>query len=287
MTTSHDRWLNLFFPQWQGAGQPEIYTGALQLRSALGPDIAFSTVPMAHSYSLARAENILGYQQIATQLHGACTLIQTANPTGIFTLGGDCGVELAPVSWLNHIYDGLAVVWLDAHADLNTPTSSPSGHFHGMPLRALLGQGDGELQTQLFSILQPQQVILAGSRAYDPPEQEFLQQHSISTISAAALNAGQYNSLGAALTAGGFKQIYIHFDLDVLDPASFPHVACPTSGGLSVNSAQAVLDYLVCHFQVVGCSLLEFMPVSLNPELRPVLEFITALGCGSELPSQL
>ena len=72
-------------------------------------------------------------------------LDELAKPSRVFTVGGDCGVEVQPVSHASACYPGLAVVWFDAHADLNCPSSSPSGHFHGMPVRTLLGEGPPDI----------------------------------------------------------------------------------------------------------------------------------------------
>ena len=96
----------------------------------------------------------------------------------LLTVGGDCGIDVAPVeSALAQHGDRLAVVWIDAHADLNTPASSPSGAFHGMVLRTLLGAGPPELAPA--RALRPEQVVLAGVRALDPEERRFLVEQSI------------------------------------------------------------------------------------------------------------
>src|SRR5260370_10128057 len=92
-------------------------------------------------------------------------LLKKNNPRRIFPLGGDCGIDVVPISFLNKRYDGdLAVIWLDAHADANTPQSSPSKTFHGMALRTLLGEGVPQLAAASFSTLLPLQTFLAAVR---------------------------------------------------------------------------------------------------------------------------
>ncbi len=252
--------LRLFFPQWQGSGHLALYEGACQLREALRP-LAFTNVPVSRTYSLTTCENILGYSQIATQLSQACQILAFHNPNKLFTLGGDCGIEIAPVSFLNQKYGSdLAVIWLDAHGDLNTPDSSPSAHFHGMPLRTLLGEGDPALLKQAFSVLSPEQIFLVGTRELDPPEGRFIRKKSISVLSSQAVNAEQGKSLIQQIKSAGFTRLYIHLDLDVIDPQDFSRVVCLTPNGIRLESLQKFLRNLRDSFDAVGSSILEFLP---------------------------
>ncbi len=254
--------MNLFFPQWQGSGKIELYQGAHQLlKSAPFSTKSFESIPVALTYSLTSSENILGYSQITAQLSEACRTIANHNPNKIFTLGGDCGVELAPVSFLNPKYgSSLAVIWLDAHGDLNTPDSSPSAHFHGMPLRTLLGEGDPAILKQIFSTLLPEQIFLVGTRELDPLEGHFIQQRSLSFLPAKAVNEANYERLIIQLNRGSFTKLYIHLDLDVIDPTDFPHVACPTPNGIHTNNLHKLILSLKENFEIVGASVLEFCP---------------------------
>ncbi|MGB3295099.1 MAG: arginase family protein [Phormidesmis sp.] len=237
--------LNLFFPQWQGSGRIELYEGAQLLYESLCDRLPFTRIPTSSAYSLTLRENILGHSQILSQLSAACRIIKTHNPARILTLGGDCGVEIAPVSFLNQKYGrSLAIIWLDAHGDLNTPRSSPSGHFHGMPLRTLLGEGSQDILNQAFSTVLPRQAFLIGTRELDPPERSFVQENSLSIVSANAVNRQENSRLLAALATGGFSRLYIHLDLDVIDPEDFPHVACPTPHGINTRSLRRLLTDL-------------------------------------------
>ncbi|MGY0038106.1 arginase family protein [Pedobacter sp. NJ-S-72] len=95
-------------------------------------------------------------------------IISEIHPTKISTIGGDCGIEIMPISYLNKIYNGnLSIIWIDAHADLNTPESSPSKTFHGMPLRTLLGDGNKQFKELLFSTIKPEQISFIGLRDLD------------------------------------------------------------------------------------------------------------------------
>lgn len=275
--------LNLFFPQWQGSGRFELYEGAELLYELLQDRISFTQIPTSLTYSLTVDRNILGYSQIFSQLLDACKLIQAHNPERILTIGGDCGVEIAPVSFLNQKYDrSFAILWLDAHGDLNTPDSSPSSHFHGMPLRVLLGEGNADIVSQAFSQLEPNQVFFIGAREFDVPERSFIQQKELSVFSAESINNGDYNKLFSTLDKAGFKKLYVHLDLDVIEPQEFPYVACPTPNGIGINELQKFLVELEQNFALVGFSVLEFLPTQLKKlaalEVVKLLEGINLLS---------
>jgi arginase len=253
--------LNLFFPQWQGSARFELFEGARLLYEALHNKISFTQIPVGLTYSLITDANILGYSQICSQLLDTCRAIQAHNPDRILTIGGDCGVEIAPVSFLNRKYDqALTVIWLDAHGDLNTPSSSPSAHFHGMPLRTLLGEGDTGIVDRAFSILRPEQVFLVGTREFDSPETDFIQEKDLSVFPANEINDRSFDRLVSALGKASADKLYIHLDLDVIEPEEFPHVACPTPGGIPIDRLRDLLISLRSNFDVVGFSVLEFLP---------------------------
>lgn len=265
MSESFNKTLNLFFPQWQGSGRFGLYEGAKLLYESLHNRISFTQISTSLTYSLSINKNILGYSQVLTQLLNACKVIQAHAPERILTVGGDCGVEIAPISFLNHRYDQtFAVIWLDAHGDLNTPNSSPSSHFHGMPLRVLLGEGSADIVSQAFSTLRPEQVFLVGARDFDSAERSFIRQRELSICSAKAINDGEHNQLFSTLKQASFNKLYIHLDLDVIEPEEFPHVACPTPDGIHMDRLKELLVGFRNNFDIVGFSVLEFLPSDPN-----------------------
>ncbi|WNG38872.1 arginase family protein [Archangium violaceum] len=252
--------LFLYFPQWQGSGSSdELYRGAVLVRQRW-PELPWVEVPVTRETALPIRHGILGYDALLAQQQAAAALLAHHAPARLVTLGGDCGVELAPVSWLNHRYAGdLAVLWLDAHGDLNTPESSPSGHFHGMPLRCLMGEGEPALTRLVTSRLDPRQVLLAGARELDPPEADFIAARRLSRLTASRLN-DEPASLARWVGEAGFSQVYLHLDLDVLEPTGFPYVKCPTPGGVTPEALVAALSHLREGGRLVGLSVLEFVP---------------------------
>ncbi len=160
------RHMNLFFPQWQGAGRTnELMKGAREIREKYLKARNYIEVPVSEEENTKIENDILGYEHIFSQLRQAGSILAAEKPDSIFTVGGGCDVEIPSVSYLNGRLNGdLTVLWLDAHGDLNTPESSPSKCFHGMPLRTLLGDGDRQMVETAFSKLSPSQLVLIGQR---------------------------------------------------------------------------------------------------------------------------
>lgn len=252
--------LNLLFPQWQGSGPDNIlFYGARKLQQHLDlPDIDEIEVP--ESNHLTAINDILGYHDILSQLGACADLIQSRAPETILVIGGDCGVEPIPVTFLNQqLKNDFALVWFDAHGDLNTPQSSPSGHFHGMPLRTICGQGDPAIINKCFSVLDPGQIILAGTRDLDPPEAAFVEQNSISCLSCHTMQQHP-GSVSDAIIKKGFTNVYIHIDLDVLDPETYLNVKHPTPGGVAVETLLHCIRDLSARLNPVGAGIVEFVP---------------------------
>jgi arginase family enzyme len=179
------------------------------------------------------------------------------------TVGGDCGVEVAPVeAALAEHGDGLVVVWFDAHADLNTPESSSSGAFHGMVLRTLLGEGPAELLPH--RPLRPSQVVLAGVRALDPAEKEYLEAAGLAHVEVAGLA-----DLPSVVEAAGARAVYLHIDLDVLDPEAFASVGAPEPNGVTPERLASSVRALIDRFPLAGLGITEYEPGS--PADRAVL----------------
>jgi len=255
------RLLTLVFPQWQGSGKRKyVYDGAKLIAGLLPAGAPYEEVTVSPDNELALERGIWGYRQIAGQMTGACEILERVKPGKIFLIGGDCGTEVAPVSYLNRRYDGdLAVLWLDAHGDLNSPSTSVTHNFHGMPLRCLLGECEASLLTQCFSTLRPSQVIMGGTRELDPPEAEFIERNGISVLTVSDLGTGP-SRVSRAIEATGARHLYIHIDLDVLDSEKCPWGLCRTPDGIDSALLMKLLRDLKAGFDVVGISIVELRP---------------------------
>jgi arginase len=169
-------------------------------------------------------------------------------------LGGCCCAHIGAVEALSARHDRIAVVWFDAHGDLNTIESSPTGNEWATPLRMLLDSG----------AVGAEDVVLVGARSLDPPEEEF--------IAANGIGVGP-QALGDALD--GTTGAYVAVDFDSLsDDEVAPFM--PEPGGLSVDEATEVLVDLRSRSRVLGAGLSAMLPDERN--LEPATRLTSALG---------
>lgn len=249
----------LFFPQWQGAGRGHRLDRPARLlfnALALGSGARVAEVPVDPAETLEQEAGIWGRGVILRQLTTARDTLADRSPERVFTLGGDCGIEVAPVAYLNARYENFALVWLDGHADLNTPESSPSATFHGMPLRVLFGEGDPEFIALVPKPLSPIQVMLVGVRDLDPAERDFIAHHQLVNLEVGT--TGITARVIDELAVRGVQHVYIHLDLDALDPNAFPYMHYPAPSGFSVADVTAIVQALADGFAVVGMSITEY-----------------------------
>ena len=157
------------------------------------------------------------------------------------------------------------MIWVDAHADLNTPESSPSGNIHGMPLSHLLGQGDSRLLDIWGggAVLRPQDLVFIGLRSLDPFERSFIREHNIR-----AYTMKELDTRGLAVVAeeaveylSEVPRLHVSFDADALDPTIAPGVGTPVPGGLSYREAHLLMELLADSDKVTSLDLVEVNPV--------------------------
>jgi arginase len=169
-------------------------------------------------------------------------------------LGGCCCSHIGAVEGLAARQDRLAVIWFDAHGDLNTPESSPSGNLWGMPLRKLIDSG----------AVAAGDVALVGARNLDPPEEAFIRDQGV--------------HLGEEGIENALDQVactYLAFDADVLDPSELS-VFMPEPGGLSLADAERMLQALGRRTNVLGAG---FTGAGFEPgNVAPLARLAAAVG---------
>jgi arginase len=170
-------------------------------------------------------------------------------PERPLVLGGDCCSHIGAVEGLAARQGRLSLIWFDAHGDLNTPESSPSGNQWGMPLRMLIDSGAVEADDV---------------RNLDPPEEEF--------IRVSGIHLGE-DGISSALEGAGCS--YVAFDADVLEPSELS-VFMPEPGGLSLAEAERLLREVEARTKVLGAG---FSGLSFEPaNVEPLTAFARALG---------
>jgi arginase family enzyme len=191
------------------------------------------------------AEDSLGEQSL---------VLASELPERPLVLGGCCCSHVGAVEGLAARHGRVAVVWVDAHGDLNTPETSPSGNEWGMPLRMLLDSG----------AVDAQDVALVGARDLDPPEREF--------IHASGVRTGKHAIERALSNVDG---VYVAIDADGLDEAEVDSFM-PVPGGISVADAEELLRGIGRNATVVGAGLTGLLPERRN--LEPAVRLCAALG---------
>lgn len=271
--------LNLIFPQWQGGGQDlSTYYGAKEFHELYLNQVSVTEIEVNTEEDADIANNMFYYKSIMSQMQRAHDLIKREAPDAIFTLGGSCDANIPALSYLNRKSGGdLTVLWFDAHGDLNTPSSSPSKRFCGMPLRALLGDGDDRIIEGLPSKLLPSQIVMLGLRDLDPDEQSYIENNSIPILPVAEMEQHTEAVLDA-IRSKGSRNLYIHIDLDVLEPAQFPYVPYYMPGGLNMETLENLLCTLNAEFKIIGLGLMEYTPA--GSKRYKLLEEICKIGVG-------
>ncbi|WCB95417.1 Formimidoylglutamase [Baekduia alba] len=237
-------------PLWQGSGEAGLGAGSRALAEWIVAEARRLTVP-ADEDGDSDDDDVRALSAVAAHLDAVRRTLGQLDPSRTLTLGGDCTVEVAPVSHLAARHPELRVLWIDAHADLNDPATSPSGLAHGMPLRLLLGDGHPDLLPA--TTLSPDRCALVGVRDIDPAERELITRRDIAWFADPASH-----EVATWLPAGA--PVYLHLDLDVLDPAIWPAVALPTPRGSSVQELAALIAAVRERATLVGIGITEYLP---------------------------
>lgn len=184
-------------------------------------------------------------------------------------LGGDhslgAGSVAATAAWMATRQQPLGVIWVDAHADINSPATSPSGNVHGMPLAALLGGeplelarigGDGPS-------IRPEHTVLVGIRNLDDREKEIVKAsgvHAFTMKDIDRLGIAEVMDRALAAASKDTGGVHVSFDLDVCDPSIAPGVGTPVKGGLDYREAHFVMEAIAESGRLVALDLVEVNP---------------------------
>jgi arginase len=163
-------------------------------------------------------------------------------------LGGDHSIAIGTVSGVAKGFGRTGVIWLDAHADFNTPKTSPSGNIHGMPLSVLTGHGHPDLVAigAEGASVRTEDVVILGLRSVDLEERRLLREAGIQSYTMKEVDAyGIASVVRRALNAlSHLDRVHVSFDLDVVDPDVAPGVGTPVRGGLTYREAHLVMELI-------------------------------------------
>lgn len=196
-------------------------------------------------------------------------------------VGGDHSIAMGSVSaCLNRFGERMAVLWIDAHSDVNTPATSTTGRFHGMPIAALsaMPSGDNADWGRLLDALGPtrlqmERMAWLGLRDVDPPERKLIRDHPecMATTMAHVDRYGllwELRRLDGWLRASGATHLWVSFDVDSLDPILAPGTGTAVTGGFSYREGHLIAETLYemlnadgCPYQLAGVDVVEVNPL--------------------------
>lgn len=245
----------LIVPQWQGSPSARamlLTDGAAAIAGDLPRrDTTMLDVPLEAGDSLGtgirRLSALLRTRELITE-----RIADASEPTVV--VGGDCSVSVFALSAIDT--SDLAVLWCDAHPDLNDASTSPSGAFAGMALRAVMGEGEPQLA--LSPGVPAERIVLLGSRSIDDTERDALER--VSVLSSDSL--ADVGAVAAAVRATGASRVWVHIDVDVLDPAEFEGVSEAAPFGVSATDLAAALRRLREEVPLAGATIAGFAPRS-------------------------
>ncbi|MGV9195118.1 arginase family protein [Microbacterium sp. MC2] len=266
----------LVVPQWQGSPSARamlLIDGAEAIAGDL-PRAACTRIEVPVEAGDAQQTGIRRFSALA-RVRDAVLEALAAGTEPALIVGGDCGVAVPGVAHAATREPELAVVWFDAHADLHTVDSSPSGAVGGMALRA--ATGDGPLACG--PTLAPDRIVLAGVREFDPAEREWVDAAGVTALPVSALE--DPDAVADAVAATGARAVYIHVDLDVLDPAAMTGVGLPVPFGVQPAALTAAIGAVRARLPLAGSSISGFAPASVAAavdDLGTILRIVGALA---------
>lgn len=181
-------------------------------------------------------------------------------------LGGDHSIAIGSLAGIAKHYTNLGVIWYDAHGDLNTSETSPSGNIHGMPLAASLGIGHEKL-TNLFGYapkIKPENIVIVGARSLDPGERELIREKGIKVYTMHEIDRMGMSAVMEE-TISYLKErtdgVHLSLDLDGLDPSEAPGVGTPVLGGMTYRESHLAMEMLAESELITSLEVVEVNPI--------------------------
>ncbi len=253
-----------------GADNPEIKTGINVLNNEnVLPKNAIATSPVTAN-GITRTKKMKYYFEILhhlKEIHHIYTEVSEKNEKNIL-IGGDHSIAIASGAHSLDNYDNLGIIWIDAHADINTNDITNSGNVHGMSVAALLGLGDDGLVNFVprKNYLLPENIVYVGLRDVEPEEQELLDKLNIKHFTANDVKKLTIEKVMEESIAHFKKQkvknLHISYDIDSADPSIAPGVTTDVPNGLDLKETIFIFEQLNKAFNVVAVDVVEFNPIT-------------------------
>jgi arginase len=210
--------------------------------------------------------------EIAETCRGLAEMTEQTLSEGFLpvVLGGDHSIAIGSCSGVSDFFrkqsKKIGYLWLDAHGDMNTPESSPSGNVHGMPLAALIGYGAPEL-VELLGYkpkIEPRNVAIVGVRDLDPKERRLVKDSGVHALTMRDIDErGMREVMSEALrfAMDDTDGVAVSLDMDVIDPSDAPGVGTPVRGGITYREAHLAMEMIADSEAMVSLEIVEINPV--------------------------
>jgi arginase len=196
-----------------------------------------------------------GRPRHVAQIVGACRAtadaVERSMTSGAFpiVLGGDHSLAIGALAGVVRVKGPQGVIWIDAHADINTPASSPTGNVHGMPMAAALGDLQDLFDPTVFPVpaVDAARAVFIGLRDLDPGEKRAIRERGMSSFTMSDIDRvgmAKVMERAADIAGRGPGSVHVSVDIDALDPITAPGTGTPVAGGLTYREAHLALEII-------------------------------------------
>jgi arginase len=265
--------------------------------AALGYEVEdLGNVPVEQAESLPQGHPHAKYlPQIAATCLRVANQVEAVLASGNMplVLGGDHSVAVGTVSGVSQYFrardEKIGLIWLDAHADMNTPESSPSGNVHGMPLACLAGIGPPEL-TELLGYcpkVDPHRIVIVGLRDVDQMEKPHIRNSGVRAFTMRDVDERGLRSVmeeAIRLASDATAGFHLSLDMDFVDPQDAPGVGTPVRGGATYREAHLAMEMICDSRGMLSMEVVEVNPVidEVNRTADLAVELVTS-GLGKRI----
>jgi arginase len=185
-------------------------------------------------------------------------------------LGGDHSIAIGTIGAISAFYHNkdqeIGVIWIDAHADMNTPDSTHTGNIHGMPMSVCLGMGAPELVNLggFAPKIKPKNVVLIGLRDVDIEEKKIVRESGVHAYTMTDIDEKGMPAIireAIEIASNGTAGIHLSFDFDGLDPKIAPGVGTPVKGGIKYREAHLIMEKIAGTGKLIGLEMVELNPI--------------------------
>ncbi|MFC4354820.1 arginase [Chryseomicrobium palamuruense] len=247
------------------------YAGAIQRLEALGHEVKdegditvekFNTEDQLNT----NLRNLNEVIEISTKLADKISEVVAAKRFPL-VLGGDHSIAIGTLAGLSKNYENLGVIWYDAHADMNTEETSPSGNIHGMPLAVSMGLGHDALVNihDYAPKVKPENIVIIGARSVDPGERQLIKEKGIKVFTMHEIDKlGMTEVMNQAMWYLRDREVdgvHLSLDLDGLDPLYTPGVGTPVPGGINYRESHLAMEMLASSNLITSTEFVEVNPI--------------------------